>query len=129
MSGPPPAPPLLSSRDAQAAGVHACDVHAAAVAARAFVEDYVRHRDGRLAASRIRGAAPALRQALHRDTVRPSWPVRRRQARIAELHTQLDGPHARACARVTDSHAAVVRVAVSLESRDGTCEVVDVSER
>ena len=129
MSGRPPAPPLLSSRDTQAAGAQASDVHAAAVAARAFIAGYVRHREGRLAAARIRGAAPALRQALHHDTVRPSWPVRRRQARIAELHTQLDGPHARACARVTDSHAAAVRVVVSLERRDGTWEVVDVSER
>ena len=99
------------------------------MAARAFVEDYVCYRRGRLAASRIRGAAPGLRQALDCETAESPWPVRRRQARIAELHTQLDGPHARACARVTDSHAAVVRVAVSLESRDGTCEVVDVSER
>ncbi len=129
MSGRRPARVSVSSRDAQAAGAHASDVHAAAVAARAFVEDYVRHRDSRLAASRIRGAAPALRQALHRDTARPSWPVRRRQARIAELHTQLDGTHARACARVTDSHAAIVRIAVSLERRDGAWEVVDVSER
>ena len=108
---------------------HQSDVHVAAEVARAFVEDHVRHRDGRLAASRIRGAAPALRQALDCDTAGPAWPVRRRQARIAELHTQLDGPHARACARVTDNHAAAVRIAVSLERRDGAWEVVDVSER
>jgi hypothetical protein len=129
MSGRHGAPPSAPTRDAQAAGAQASDVHFAAVAARAFVEGYVRHREGRLAAARTRGAAPALRQALHLDTARPSWPVRRRQARIAELHTQLDGPHARACARVTDSHAAVVRVTVSLERRDGAWEVVDVSER
>ena len=128
-SAPASSRPSRPSRDAQTVGAHPSDVHVAAGVARAFVEDYVCHRSGRLAASRIRGAAPGFRQALDCETAESPWPVRRRQARIAELHTHLDGPRARACARVTDGHAAVIRVAVSLECRDGAWEVFDVGER
>ena len=123
------ATPSAPSRGAQRAPAHSSEVHAAAAAARAFVEDYVRRRDGRLAASRVRGAAPALRQALDCETAETPWALRRRQARVAELHTQLDGPHAHACARVTDDRAVVVRIAVALERRAGVWEVVDVNER
>ena len=71
------------------------DVQDAAAAARAFLETYLRYRQGRLAASDLASPSAPLRARLAAHGTGRDRVGRRRHPRIAELHTQVQpGGHA-----------------------------------
>jgi hypothetical protein len=100
-------------------------VHGAAIAARTFLETYLRYRHGRLPASRIVCASAQLRAQLAAQNTDGGRVACRRPARIVELHTHIQpgGRAASVMARVLDGHAAVLNVSLRLERIDADWEV------
>ena len=121
-----PKPPGHDQRPAAHGGDSAAsDVHAAAAATRAFVEDYLTWLRGRGSPRRLRAAGTALRERLASDRVRPSRVARRRRPRIAELHTELtEHRSGRAVARILDADTTF-EVALELERTTTGWEVTD----
>jgi hypothetical protein len=122
-------PPATTSGHADGEPVGG-EVRAASADARRFLEDYLRYLHGRLPASRIRSAAPPLRDELAATALHASDVARRRPVRIAELHTQLLGTtRAQAWARVLDGRDATLTVALALRRTARGWEVGDVTHR
>lgn len=120
-TGAQPAP----SSDPRPAAV---EVRDAAAQARRFLEDYLRYLHGRLAPSEITGASARLGAQLVRDTIKASRVTRRRQARIVELHTRLQGvSEAVATARVLDAPDTAFSVTVTLQRTAAGWRVSDVA--
>ena len=103
----------------------ASDVQGAAAAARAFLETYLRYRQGRLAASGIASASAPLRARLAAQGTGRDRVARRRHTRTAELHTQVQpgGRAASVAARVLDGSDAILSVSLRLERAETEWEV------
>ena len=103
----------------------ASDVQDAAAAARAFLETYLRYRQGRLAASGIASASAPLQARLAAHGTGRDRVARRRHPRIAELHTQIQpgSGAASVAARVLDGSDAILSVSLRVERVGAEWEV------